>query len=484
MRINTKLMLAFLLIFLVPLVVISFCSYLNAKEALTQEIPNHLESAVTTQRNRVESIAQNLERLTLVSSRTQLHTSLGNYIKDNNSAAQEKVNQMLHDAQSSITSFEDIHVLNLDGKVVASTSEAMIGTKHGNEEFSIRELVENSATITVTARPGIVFTPGGGGGGPPAPTPSPLPPPPPPVTTDVSYLVSAEGVFTGSVTIYSADRRMRLLLDAGTLGLTEGGEPLSETSIILVEAPPPPPEDSYVIGKVYDFRPDGAIFDPPITLTFAYDQSLIPEGVAEENLVIAMCDEEVGQWVKLEVCVINPETNRITGQVSHFSSFTLLGYTYPATFTASNLLITPTEVDIGETVNIIILVINTGNQSGSCEVRLKINGVVEASQKVTLAAGGTKLVSFSTIKNTAGTYSLEVDGLTGSFAVKEGPVAPPPVPLLITQPPSNLPVIGGIIAAIAAAMGLIYFLLHKRRKYAAGTSTGSLVVKKKGSSTS
>lgn len=131
--------------------------------------------------------------------------------------------------------------------------------------------------------------------------------------------------------------------------------------------------------------------------------------------------------------------------------------TTPATFNVSDLSIAPTEVDIGETVNITILLTNTGGQSGSYEVTLRVNGIIEASKKVTLAAGDSELVSFSTIKNTAGTYSLEVDGLTGSFTVKEKPVAPP-----TTQPPTNWLVIGGIIAAIGAAVGLIYLLLYKR----------------------
>ena len=83
------------------------------------------------------------------------------------------------------------------------------------------------------------------------------------------------------------------------------------------------------------------------------------------------------------------------------------------------MLIIPTEVDIGETVNIITLVTNTSGQSGIYEVVLNINDVAEASSQVTIAAGDSALVSFSTAKDTAGTYLIEVNGLTGSFTVKE-----------------------------------------------------------------
>jgi PAS domain S-box-containing protein len=146
MKISTKLILAFLVISLVPLVVISIRSYLSAKEALTQEVLNHLESVATIQRNRVESIVeQNLERLSLVSSRTQLRLSLESFIKDSKSEHQDKMNKILFDARSSISSFRDISILTLDGKTVASTDMARIGTKHFNEEVFIRGQRENSA---------------------------------------------------------------------------------------------------------------------------------------------------------------------------------------------------------------------------------------------------------------------------------------------------------------------------------------------------
>jgi len=339
-----------------------------------------------------------------------------------------------------------------------------------------------SAIVTVIARPAIA---------PPPPTPPPpvygggeriiLPPPAPlpPGTTDVSDLVTPAGVFTQRVILNSADGMSQLIFDEGVLGLTEDRNPLSEISIIPMEDPPPPPEDYYIIGQVYDFGPDGVTFDPLITITFTYDESLIPEGVAEENLVIARWDAASGQWVLLEVFIIAPEINIITALVSHFTPFAILAYPRPpafAAFAASDLLIIPTEVDIGETVDIIILVANIGGQSGSYELTLIVNGVVEASKEVTLAAGGSELVSFSTIKDTAGTYSLGVAGLTGSFTVGGKPVAPPSLPpptvtIPITPPPSNLPIIGGIIAAVLLAMaGLIYsFLIHRRYKYAAIT---------------
>jgi len=264
----------------------------------------------------------------------------------------------------------------------------------------------------------------------PALPPSPPPPLPPPGVTDVSDVVTDEGVFTEEVITESEDGVCELLLEEGTIGLTEEGEPLSEISMVELEEAPTPPGDSNVIGLVYDFGPDGATFDPPITLTFTYDELLITEGVTEENLVIAMWDEETGEWVTLEDITVDPETNTITAKVSHFTAFTVLAYTRPAAFVASDLSITPTEVNIGGSVTISVLIANAGDLTGSYEVALKIDNVVVTTKEVTLAGGASQKVTFTTSKDAVGTYSVNVSGITGSFTVKEEVVPPvvPPVP--------------------------------------------------------
>jgi predicted GH43/DUF377 family glycosyl hydrolase len=261
------------------------------------------------------------------------------------------------------------------------------------------------------------------------PSPPEGPTAPPPGITDVSDVVTGEGVFTEEVTAESEDGVCELSIEEGTIGLTEEGEPLSEISMVEMEEPPAPPEDSNVIGLIYDFGPDGATFDPSITLTWSYDPNDIPEGVAEENLVIAIWDEEAGEWVELEDIIVDPETNTITAKASHFSAFTILSYTRPAVFVSSGLSVTPTEVNIGGSVTISVLIANAGNLTGSYEVALKIDNVVVATKEVTLAGGASQKVTFTTSKDVAGTYSVDVSGLTGSFAVKEE-VVPPVVPLV------------------------------------------------------
>ena len=67
------------------------------------------------------------QNLLLVASRTQLRKSLMNYTTNPSSALQTQMNIILTDAQNSIENFIDIHVLNLEGIIVASTNNQSIG---------------------------------------------------------------------------------------------------------------------------------------------------------------------------------------------------------------------------------------------------------------------------------------------------------------------------------------------------------------------
>ena len=96
----------------------------------------------------------------------------------------------------------------------------------------------------------------------------------------------------------------------------------------------------------------------------------------------------------------------------------------PAAFTISNLTVTPSEVISGAAVTIEVIATNTGELSGSFDVNLKIDGVAEFTQKVTLAGGASQKVSFRSTKTTAKSYTVVVDILTGVFTVKT--VSPPP----------------------------------------------------------
>jgi len=96
----------------------------------------------------------------------------------------------------------------------------------------------------------------------------------------------------------------------------------------------------------------------------------------------------------------------------------------PAEFVLSALSVQPAEVAPGEAVIISVTVTNSGEVEGTYTVILDINGAKEAEKSITLAGGKSGQVNFDTSRSTAGTYTVTIGTLSGSFVVKEG--APEP----------------------------------------------------------
>ena len=103
-----------------------------------------------------------------------------------------------------------------------------------------------------------------------------------------------------------------------------------------------------------------------------------------------------------------------------------------AEFKVSDLVISPTEVNPGQPVTITCVVKNTGAEAGSYTV--KMEGDFVAQQTVSLAPGESKTISFEVTPTVAKTYSVLVDGLSGSFRATTAPVADIKVENLVISP--------------------------------------------------
>ena len=345
---------------------------------------------------------------------------------------------------------------------------------------------ETSDTFSLTEETVAVVAAGAGGAAP--------------GVTIVSEVVNYQGVFTAKTTARSQDSNAKVTIAKGTLGQTNIGRRLTQIKITQNVSPPPPPADANVVGITYDFGPDGATFDPPITLTLTYDPADVPAGVDEANMVLAYWDStagESGEWVVLEGCVVDLANNTISAPVSHFTDFTVVAYTSPAAFAASDLTVTPAEVNVGESVAISITITNTGDLGGSYEATLLINGVVVATEEVTLEGKASQEVTFTTAQSVVGNYQVAISDVSGTFVVKAVPtptvtptltptVTPTPVPTITPAPPTtpvptvpptvtpttppsapvtpmNWWLIGGIIAVAVIAVALAAWLIIVRR---------------------
>ena len=92
-----------------------------------------------------------------------------------------------------------------------------------------------------------------------------------------------------------------------------------------------------------------------------------------------------------------------------------------AEFKVSKPVISPEEVNPGQVVTITCLVTNIGAEAGDYTV--KLGGDFMAEQQVTLNPGESKTVSFEVTPTVAKSYSVSVDGQTGTFKAVTIPVA-------------------------------------------------------------
>jgi len=90
----------------------------------------------------------------------------------------------------------------------------------------------------------------------------------------------------------------------------------------------------------------------------------------------------------------------------------------PPKFTLSDLTITPDRVKEDERFTIAVKVTNEGGSTGSYLTELKIKGLTEMAQEVTLAPGASQIVSFTTAKKNAGFYPMEIGDLSGRIIVE------------------------------------------------------------------
>jgi len=286
--------------------------------------------------------------------------------------------------------------------------------------------------------------------------------------------ISNEGILSEDVTAISFAGVAQLAMKQGTKVLNKWGDPLYGIVMVEMQEPPPPPTGFIFIGKVYDFGPEGATFDPPATLTFTYNPSLLPEGFDEKNLTIATWDKATGEWVVLD-STVDPVNHTISTQIAHFTPFTILAGTAPAAFTVSDLTISPSKVGIGAEVTISVLVSNTGDFSDSYKVILKIDDALVATKEVTLPGLSSQKVTFTTTRDVAGTHAVDVNGLAGTFEVVETQPAPappaptpPPTTPTIPAPPPSPPLINwyliGIVAAACTIIGVVVWLVVSRRR--------------------
>jgi len=286
------------------------------------------------------------------------------------------------------------------------------------------------------------------------------------VTCRTGY-ISDTGEFIKDAFVQSRDRRATVTIRKGTTGLSSEGDPLSEITIVRMDKPPLPPVNAEVIGLVYDFRPEGASFDEPVTIRLTYDDAGIPAGAAEANLVVAVWDRAPAKWIQLD-STVDPENNIVAADATHFTPYAVMANTRPAAFGLSDFSITPAEAAIDEAVVISVLVSNTGDLEGTYQLELQVDGAVTATKTVTLAGGSSITVPFTISRDDSGSHTVSIGDLSGTLAIQAE--RPPPTPAafatsdLSVKPPSitsGESVVIGALVSNTGGQGGIYELVLK-----------------------
>ncbi|MBF0486672.1 MAG: response regulator [Nitrospirae bacterium] len=139
MRIYQKTTIILLSIALLPIITISIAAYYIAAIVLKNHIIDSLESTAIVQKNRIENnLQRNVERMELITSRPPMRAALENYLKTGNRKQQEIVVSVLSAAKTVVKDIQDVHILNLKGKVAVSTNDSLVGVDFSKEDFFTR----------------------------------------------------------------------------------------------------------------------------------------------------------------------------------------------------------------------------------------------------------------------------------------------------------------------------------------------------------
>jgi hypothetical protein len=138
------------------------------------------------------------------------------------------------------------------------------------------------------------------------------------------YLSNQADIKPGTVSVTAAPFQgwVDINITENTTAKSEEGVPVNMITISADGAPLDAYKD-YASVLAFEISPTGTIFSNPITLRFSYFVSNIPEGVAEEDLILGTWDAITSRWTILPSHV-DLEAHTISTSISHLTLFAVL----------------------------------------------------------------------------------------------------------------------------------------------------------------
>lgn len=245
----------------------------------------------------------------------------------------------------------------------------------------------------------------------------------------------------------------------------------------FVEGPPPPPQFTN-IDVLLTTRNEAVITwntDLPAAGKVIYweegnSQKETPlETDISTRHVVLLEELEPGKTYNYSILVVDDYGNEVTSPQNSFATV----------YTEAAFKITGWNSDIaieedGRQVTINVTVANSGDLPGGYELVLKINGTTKESRTVNLEPGGTETATFNVLLETAGNYSLDVNGFTLGLEIPETAEKPtvttttphpgqidPDSPGLKDWLKANWQIVFGVVMGIILLILIIILILHR-----------------------
>ena len=142
------------------------------------------------------------------------------------------------------------------------------------------------------------------------------PPAPPDPGKTAKIYTNNEGVVSQETTLRSTDGLTALIIREGFVVKDSAGKPLSSITIraIPIDSLPALPDGSAMAfdGMAYELLPDGAIFSPPISISFTIRQARWGQ-----DYFIKTFDSTSGTWQDVPAAY-NPDTGIVSAEITHF----------------------------------------------------------------------------------------------------------------------------------------------------------------------
>jgi Tol biopolymer transport system component len=312
------------------------------------------------------------------------------------------------------------------------------------------------------------------------------------LTVSSGLSVDTSGVVNNTVKLKTADEEATINIARNTRMIDSAGKPLELISAARLALPVHAPAFPKTVIMAYELGPEGAKFDPPLTLTLKYDPRTLPEGVKGNDVTLGYWNGT--QWETI-VSTADSTAGIVTSEISHFSQYALLAevsLNSPANITQFALAVSKDEVNPDEIVTIQAAVKNSGGSPGRYTAILNINGAISDNKETDVQPGKVETISFQVKRTSPGEYIVDVNGQTSRFLVKK-PVSlniktpeqtpqataglelasPMPTPVQVSAPVFDTPVrpetnpnlyLSWVIAGLVIVIGAITTMVLLRRR--------------------